>query len=76
MKLTVISRYQTAHVAYEPGQVLEVSEQQAERLLADSPGSFARIEPVPETPADDLLVAAPAAPPADKMIRGRRNPQP
>lgn len=77
MKLVVISRYRTAHVIYEPGQVLEVSELEAQRLLADSPGSFAVDEPAPEPIVDaELHFEAPEAPPADKMIRGRRAPNP
>ena len=56
MKLYVTGRYRSSHGSYEPGQVLDVTEADAEFLLRDSPSSFAKVAPVvsDEAPDDDM----------------------
>lgn len=50
MKLYVTGRYRSSHGSYEPGQVLDVTEADAEFLLRDSPSSFAREKASPHAP--------------------------
>lgn len=64
MQLRVLSRYQARDEIYEPGQILDLPEAEAERLLADSPGSFTT-----EAPEENALNAAVDAPPRDKMVK-------
>jgi hypothetical protein len=59
MKLIFISPYRNRGVSYDPGQILDLTEAQAQAILADSPGSF----------APHVEIAAVDAPPVDKMIR-------
>lgn len=62
MKLKVISEYRNAREHYTAGQVLDVTEAQAEWFMHDAPGCFeAYAEPAPEA-------KAPAAPEQNKMI--------
>ncbi len=70
MQLFVIAYASVDHVAYSPGQVLDLPDAQVRLLLAASPGSFAT--EAPAEPEADVLVEAPAEPEADKMLRGRR----
>lgn len=64
-RLYVIGRYRSALASYEPGQVLDLSDDQARALLADSPGAFSTADPV--------APRLPDAPPRDTMIRrGKR----
>lgn len=51
MRLYVVSRYSNGVVAYQPGQVLDLTEEQAAHLLADSPGSFRKSKPKEEARA-------------------------
>ena len=53
MKLYVTGRYRSSHGSYEPGQVLDVTEADAEFLLRDSPSSFAKAAPVVSDEAPD-----------------------
>lgn len=48
MVIVVISRYRSGDVEYAPGQVLHLSDGEAELLLRDSPGSFRPAEPEEE----------------------------
>lgn len=64
MKLKVVSEYRSARERYTEGQVIDVTEAQADWLKRDAPGCFEDyVEPEPE-PA----VKAPEAPEQNKMI--------
>ena len=45
MRLTCISAYRTQSVAYVKGQAVDVNNEEGERLLRDSPGSFRKGDP-------------------------------
>lgn len=67
--LYVLSDYRSRRTAYECGEIITVSEEEAARLMADSPDSFALT--LPEPPVS-IEVAAPEAPPLDKAVRRRK----
>lgn len=62
MRLRVLGHYSSSQGSYEPGQILDLSEEQAALLRRDSPGTFeviyARTNETTGTDAD----AAPDAP--------------
>lgn len=62
MLLYVISDYKSSGYNCKKGDVIEVSPIEAERLLADSFGSFSKEEPRPVV----------EAPPKDKAVRASR----
>lgn len=43
MQLRVNSRYSTQTVSYAAGDTIDVTDAEAERLMADSPGTFAAL---------------------------------
>lgn len=64
MKLKVVSEYRNARERFTAGQVIDVTEAQADWFKHDAPGCFEDYaEPTPE-PADK----APSAPEQNKMI--------
>lgn len=76
-KLRVKSQYlnRGLNVYYEPGAIVEVTEDERRFYLADSPGSFEDItEPtakeLPEPPKDKAIKRAPRS----KRVRGRSEP--
>ena len=60
MIVYVLAEYGTATEHYNKGDVIEVSEEKYNQLVADSPGSFSLEKPVeekaPDTPAKDKAV--------------------
>lgn len=66
-KLQCVSSYQCRQVAYEAGQVFEVTEEEAQFLQNDSPGSFVPfVEDEPEAKEVD-------APPMHKAVTRARS---
>ena len=67
MKLKVLKWYANQHVAYRPGDVIEVDEAQAEFLQRDAPDCFevVKVKQV-KAPAKDKAVKSPARAKAKK----------
>ena len=63
MRLYCISRYRSAAGAWSAGQELDVTDEAAEFLLRDSPGSFSFDRPTPA--AKPKRVSAPSGQPDD-----------
>lgn len=70
--LYVLSEYRSRRIEYAAGTAIVVSEEEAGRLMADSPASFTLARPIEPDPEPEVLIAAPEAPPVDKAIRRRR----
>lgn len=65
-RLICISRYQTAKVTVDVGQILDLSEAEAQHLTNDAPGCWADADAPPsDEPADKAIDEAPA----DRMIK-------
>lgn len=67
--LHVLSDYRSRRTVYECGETITVSEEEAVRLMADSPASFALTLP---EPVASVEVVALDAPPLDKAVRRRK----
>lgn len=59
MQLRVEGRYRTQAVAYEAGQVIDVSAAEAAHLMADSPGTFSAVG-MPASIVEDVPAEADA----------------
>ena len=75
-ELRVLGRYRSGHGSFEPGQLLQLNDEQAEFLLRDSPSSFARVaaplsEPEPDLSAMSTETASGLVAP-DRRARGGR----
>lgn len=64
----MLGRYRADAVAFEPGQVVDVADGEGERLLRDSPGTFAVSDAAGAMSTEDLTgIVAP-----DRRARGGR----
>jgi len=70
--LYVLSDYRSRRIEHVAGTAIVVSQEEADRLLADSPDSFTLATPIEPDPEPEVLVTAPDAPPVDKQVRRRR----
>ena len=70
--LYVLSEYRSRRIEYAAGTAIVVSEEEAGRLMADSPESFALVTPIEPDPEPEVLTTAPEEPPVDKAVRRRR----
>jgi hypothetical protein len=70
MRYRVCHAYRTGSRTLAPGDVIDLSPEEASWLLRDSPGCIVPVtaEPEPEQQGERDV----AAPPADRMVRGRQ----